>query len=89
MTSIQKMREGRGLRNDLTRQEKISIVRYLMSAGYELGNLDMSEEWGWDGCTMAGRLRTEWGLSSDTIDTPYPDAESPFGQKARPTDAVR
>ena len=38
------------------------IVDFLIAAGYELGNLDGTQTWGWDGLTHAKALCDHFGL---------------------------
>ena len=49
----------------MTREEKCRVISYLDSAGYEIGNLDSGEEWGWDGCDLAKMLSAVWGIDKD------------------------
>lgn len=51
----------------MTDLQQKQIIKYLIAAGFELGNLDGTRDWGWSGHKMAELLAEEWGLSTDKI----------------------
>jgi len=63
----------------MTRKEKRRVLSFLNSAGYELGNLDGTEDWGWDGCELAKLLAKSWKIDMDSLrENSYP--ETLFGK---------
>lgn len=51
----------------MTKNEQRAIIQYLVDASWTLGNLDSTEEWGWDGFNHANALMKQWKVDFDDI----------------------